>query len=333
MGSASRKMSSDHLQKKYSRRAHHAGSWYSDDEATLDRELDGYLQVAAANDSNNNASSHSSSPLRGVICPHAGYSYSGPTAAYSYHHLKQELAREDSPITTILVLHPSHHVYLDGCSVSGANEIETPVGNMSVSEELRQEIFGLGERLFNVMQQSVDEAEHSGEMQYPYIAKILNDTNKIDSIKVLPVMCGSLSTTKEAEYGKLLAPIIARKEVLCVISTDFCHWGRRFSYQPTPTAEDKSIPIHEFIQQLDQQGMDHISMQEPGAFAEYLKTTKNTICGRHAVQVWLHAVKINNNPDQDEVTVEFVKYAQSSPAKSMRDSSVSYASAVARRRS
>jgi predicted class III extradiol MEMO1 family dioxygenase len=74
-------------------------------------------------------------------------------------------------------------------------------------------------------------------------------------------MCGNLSAT----YGHLLAPIMVRPEVLCVISTDFCHWGTRFHYQPT--SQENTMPIHEFIQQLDQQGMQHISNQEPGAFA------------------------------------------------------------------
>jgi AmmeMemoRadiSam system protein B len=90
------------------------------------------------------------------------------------------------------------------------------------------------------------------------------------------------------------------------------------------------MPIHEFIQQLDQQGMQHISMQEPGAFARYLQETRNTICGRHAAQVWLHGVTYNK--DKEVLEIEFVKYTQSSRAKSLQDSSVSYASAVARRR-
>ncbi|KAL3902326.1 MAG: hypothetical protein SGARI_005893 [Bacillariaceae sp.] len=177
------------------------------------------------------------------------------------------------------------------------------------------------------MEQGVDEAEHSGEMQYPYIAKILRDTRK-RMIPVLPIMCGNLSTSKEASYGKLLAPIMARPEVLCVISTDFCHWGSRFRYQPT--GDNAAMPIHEFIQQLDHQGMQHISMQEPGAFAKYIQETRNTICGRHAVQVWLNGVVTSSN--KETLEIEFVKYAQSSPAKTLQDSSVSYASAVARKK-
>lgn len=327
----------------YSRAAHHAGSWYSASSRDLDLQLSSLL--AAAEKETNTVAVES--PLRGIICPHAGYSYSGPTAAFSYHHLAMELAKkhdddddddvDDSPhtITQILILHPSHHVYLDGCAVSGATQLETPLGNLMVDDELRQEILELGSprrsSVFEVMEKSVDEHEHSGEMQYPYIAKALLQANKLDSVKVLPIMCGSISASQEEDYGKLLAPIVGRPNVLCVVSTDFCHWGSRFQYQPTanPTT---SMEIHEYIRAMDHQGMTHIELQQPGAFAEYLKKTKNTICGRHAIGVWLNAVHTNKTT-LETLDIAFVKYAQSSQVRSMRDSSVSYASATARQKS
>eukprot|EP00934_Nitzschia_sp_Nitz4_P006678 Nitzschia sp. Nitz4//scaffold137_size62074//5733//6749//NITZ4_006405-RA/size62074-processed-gene-0.66-mRNA-1//1//CDS//3329535670//6668//frame0 len=312
----------------YSRKALHAGSWYSDSPDELNDQLEGFLSDARAESKKQDAS------LRGVISPHAGYSYSGPTAAFSYLHLANELAKPDSPISRILILHPSHHVYVDGCLVSGGSQLETPVGNLLVDDELRQEILGLksGGESFGVMKKSVDEREHSGEMQYPYIAKALASCSKLDTVKVLPIMCGGISTEKEAYFGKLLAPIVARPDVLCVISTDFCHWGERFQYQPTSTSTSTaSMEIHEVIRQLDHQGMELIELEDPGAFAKYLKQTRNTICGRHAIAVWLHAVH-ENNPSKEVLDITFVKYDQSSPVRRMRDSSVSYASATATRK-
>jgi AmmeMemoRadiSam system protein B len=311
----------------YSRAAYHAGSWYSDSRNELDRQLSSFLAVA-----NDEAPPSDGQPLRGIICPHAGYNYSGPTAAFSYHHLTNELLNEESPITQILILHPSHHIYLDGCAVSGARQLETPLGNLQVDDDLRDEILQLASprSSFDVMEQGVDEREHSGEMQYPYIAKALVTANKLDVIKVLPIMCGGISSSKEEDYGKLLAPIIGRRNVLCVVSTDFCHWGSRFQYQPTPTSTT-SMEIYQHIRQLDQEGMKHIEMEKPGAFADYLKQTRNTICGRHAIGVWLHAVH-TNNPSVEVLDIKFVKYAQSSEVRSIRESSVSYASATARQK-
>jgi len=72
-------------------------------------------------------------------------------------------------------------------------------------------------------------------------------------------------------------------------------------------------------------------LQNPGAFVEYLKLSKNTICGRHPIAVWLYAIKENKKTKTECLEIEFVKYDQSSQVKSIHDSSVSYASAVARR--
>jgi MEMO1 family protein len=392
----------------YIRRAHHAGSWYSDDPDELNATLTDYLERAAAATTTKKGETATAgatgavtiavAPLRGILCPHAGYAYSGLTAAYSYHALQQELTSTSlsntSPIRTVVILHPSHHVYLQNCcSVSGASVIQTPIGDLTVDDDLRQEVLSLGhqpehqEPHFTIMTQSVDEAEHSGEMQYPYLVKVLQTVSSSMTIQVLPIMVGNLNSFHEARYGQLLAPILlSRPDILCIVSTDFCHWGRRFSYQPYKSNDDDdtsttttttlttmvgnestkttttavgAIPIHEFISQLDHRGMTHIEQQQPGAFAEYLKQTRNTICGRHAIQVWLHALQSasttnaantitttntangsgeptnhnnNNNNNNEAVTIQFVYYAQSSPpATSWNDSSVSYASAVARK--
>ena len=312
----------------YSRRAYHAGSWYSSDGDSLDKTLSEYLNEAASwQSTEQQQQQQQKQPLRAIICPHAGYSYSGPTAAFSYLHLQQELSKKTTPITTILILHPSHHVYLDGIAVSGATQIETPCGNLQIDNDIRQEILSVGSGKVSIMSQRDDEREHSGEMQYPFIAKACGNN---DTIKVLPIMCGSISNRTEEFYGKLLADFVARPTVLCVISTDFCHWGSRFQFQPTPSVSSQQI--FEYIQQLDHRGMSHIELQDPGAFAKYLKETRNTICGRHAISVWMQAIHANtNDPNKNEaLEVTFVKYDQSSPATSLRDSSVSYASATAR---
>ena len=115
----------------YIRRAHHAGSWYDDDPRSLDRMLSKFLADASDNksdayetesttDSENNSApdGRRSGIPRACISPHAGFSYSGPTAAYSFLALKEALL-SNPLLRTIIVLHPSHHVYLDGCAISG----------------------------------------------------------------------------------------------------------------------------------------------------------------------------------------------------------------------
>ena len=226
--------------------------------------------------------------------------------------------------------------------------LETPLGNLQVDQDLREEILDMAKKNSNaktpmsVMAQIVDEQEHSGEMQYPFSYKCIHDASighTNSNIKVLPIMCGNLSTKQECEYGTLLASIISRPNILTVISSDFCHWGSRFHYQPTSDGNSSSSNISQYIKQLDRDGMNLIELQNPGGFATYLKRTRNTICGRHPIAVYLHAINAGGGRNDDtadasrgntDVDIEFIMYNQSSQVQNMNDSSVSYAAAVAR---
>jgi AmmeMemoRadiSam system protein B len=309
------------------RDAFHAGSWYDADAALLNQQLQTYLDEAAAVGTAHKSQTHTN--LRAVICPHAGIRYSGATAAYSYQAVRDELLTSNK-IKRIVALHPSHHVYLNGCAVSGASNLQTPLGNLRVDAELRAQV--LQQEGFSTMTKGTDEHEHSGEMQYVFLAKLLKDLSQLDTVPVLPIMIGALDSQQERDFGGRLANILGRSDVLTVVSSDFCHWGERFQFT---SRSENDIPIYEFIQRLDRQGMDLIELQKPGAFADYIKETKNTICGRHAIAVWLHAITCatantaNENGRSNTVTVKFLRYAQSSQAQTMADSSVSYAAAVA----
>ena len=208
------------------RRAHHAGSWYSAIPEELDAMLGSFLDAARmenhsnCNNSNDDDDHHHEKGQvqncnipRAIISPHAGFSYSGSTAAYAYLALHEAItsSHKNNETLTIVVLHPSHHVYLDYCALSSVDFIETPLGILNVDHRLRDEILQCS-NLFQSMNKHVDEAEHSGEMQYPFIAKILGDAKVTsENFKVLPIMVGSMKNGMEAVYGKLLAPVLARK--------------------------------------------------------------------------------------------------------------------------
>jgi MEMO1 family protein len=317
----------------YVRRAHHAGSWYSDDANQLREQLKNFLDQAEAKKKQStltlpDTTGLQRSPLRGIIAPHAGYSYSGRTAAYSFLPLLHELQSPMSPIRRILVLHPSHHVYLPGrCAVSNASVLETPLGSLEVDTNLRMELLAIDG--IETMDRHEDENEHSGEMQFPYLALCLKERGRdtvASNITVTPVMVGSLTTEEETRFGKALSDIIMRQDVFTVVSSDFCHWGQRFRFQPMPSSEESSLAIHRFIEALDRRGMDLIAAQEPGAFAEYLKETKNTICGRHPIAVWLRSLE---HAKPSNLSILFQSYDQSSAVRRSHESSVSYAAAVA----
>jgi MEMO1 family protein len=323
------------------RRASHAGSWYKSSCEGLDADLIEYLEKAASDvtiSRTSNGENHGCRPLdndvtiRGIVGPHAGYSYSGPTAAYAYQVWRESWKRQIETgqrqvhdVDTILVLHPSHYVFLDGCALSSACELETPLGNLLVASELRQSLWDTNQ--FSIMDQETDEREHSGEMHYPLIAKILSDLGVLEQVRILPIMVGSINPEKEEYFGSILAKFIAKQNIMTIVSSDFCHWGARFDYQPMP--QSNTLKIFEHISELDHQGMKIIELQEPGAFATYIRTTRNTVCGRHPLGVWLNAISQNKQSGSEALDVTFIRYAQSSKVQSIQDSSVSYASAIA----
>ncbi|KAI9017474.1 MEMO1 family [Gaertneriomyces semiglobifer] len=303
------------------RTASHAGSWYTSNGDKLGKELDSWLTVVPKTTEEGSLSSF---PLpvrkcRAIIGPHAGYSYSGPAAAYAYRCIDPE------PIERVFILGPSHHAYIDGCVVSSCDEYETPLGNLRLDKTVIGELHATGQ--FPYMDQGTDEDEHSLEMHLPYIYKVMEGRKA--PYTIVPIMVGAISTTKEAQYGRVLAPYLADPKNLFVVSSDFCHWGTRFRYT-YKDAGDSDAPIWKRIEALDREGMAIIETIDPADFAAYLKRTRNTICGRHPIGVLLNATAAllkDMGADRTKAELKFVHYAQSSKVTSERDSSVSYASA------
>jgi AmmeMemoRadiSam system protein B len=66
--------------------------------------------------------------LKAIVCPHAGYIYSGQVAAYSYKALEDHLRSKHSNLsTTFVILAPSHYEYFNGVSVGLYEAFETPL--------------------------------------------------------------------------------------------------------------------------------------------------------------------------------------------------------------
>ncbi|KAH3859385.1 protein MEMO1-like [Dreissena polymorpha] len=288
------------------RKASHSGSWYSDDANELDRQLSGWLADC----------SKVAAPVRALIAPHAGYYYCGACGAHAYRQM------DPARIKRVFILGPSHHVRLSGCALTGTEKYRTPFYDLNVDSKMNEELYASGP--FETMSISTDEDEHSIEMQLPYIAKAME--SKRGHFTVVPVLVGSLNQEKEALYGSIFAKYLADPDNFFVISSDFCHWGQRFSY----TFYDKSAgDIWQSIESLDKMGMDIIERLDSKGFSSYLKQYQNTICGRHPIGVLLHTVDaMRSIGNGHHVSFRFLKYSQSSKCQNMRDSSVSYAAGV-----
>ncbi|CAG8587760.1 6028_t:CDS:2 [Diversispora eburnea] len=281
------------------RNAYHAGSWYNDQGSYLNKELEQWL-------GNVPATTEDPIPVpgaRAIIAPHAGYTYSGQAAAFAYKCIDQDFVKR------VFILGPSHHVYLNGCAISKFTQYQTPLGNLTLDTDVINDLRKTGH--FEEMTRETDEEEHSIEMHLPFTYKILE--NKIDSIRIIPILVGSLNASKEAFYGKFFSPYLADPSNLFIISSDFCHWGHRFEYTYYSDSPETSVfltrrskvpltvPIHKSIENLDREGMSIIEK--------------------------INHKEFSSEFDKNKPRIRFVHYSQSSNVTHEDDSSVSYSSA------
>jgi len=172
------------------RSASHAGSWYTAEDEVLSGELSKWL-----NQVDDQAETYPISGCKAIIAPHAGYSYSGPAAAWAYKSI------DISNIKRVFILGPSHHYYLQGCALSKCTVYETPIGNLPIDIETVKELKETRE--FESMSRQSDEDEHSIEMHLPYIRKIFEGKD----ISIVPVLVGALSEDREAFYGNIFGAL------------------------------------------------------------------------------------------------------------------------------
>jgi MEMO1 family protein len=241
-----------------------AGTWYNADATKLNEQLAGYLAHAKkemelhpieAAFAKNAPVGHN---ILAVAVPHAGYMFSGQTAAFAYEKLKGR------SIKRVFLLGPSHYQAFRGVALPAQSTFATPLGNLRVDETM---IKALAHFPYFRENRAVHDQEHSLEMQLPLIRKVLGD------VTVVPLAVGILENAQEV---RLVAGILKRymsEGDLVIVSSDFTHYGPRFEYQPF--TED----ISQNIKKLDQGAFDCLRNVDLNAFMKFREETHDTICG------------------------------------------------------
>lgn len=263
---------------KIIREATHYNSWYMGPKEQLTNELESYLSKAETIDLTKNN-------LRGMIVPHAGIMWSGPTAAWGFKHLKETKCKR------IFIIGPSHFVEFKGCGLTTADYWETPFCNLKIDQEVYNELKLHNKSkkgLFGELPMNLDEYEHSLEIQTPYLGYLMKDRSH--EVTIIPILTGKLSFEEEVNYAKILLEYYKNEENFFVISEDFCHWGKRhgFFFQDKNQFEK----VHESIEYLDKMAFDLIKKKKAKDFRDYLDTWKNNLCGGGSpVTIYLSVVE------------------------------------------
>ena len=209
-----------------------AGLFYPGDAAVLSKTVDGLLDGAPE---------HYIPRLKGLVCPHAGYEFSGRTAAVGYKLLA---GRE---VQTVVVMGPSHYALFQGVCIPNADAYKTPLGLVPISAKAK----GLASVAPFVLeprcmvqrpgwwrqsprpapeegQDTPETWEHSVEVQVPFLQKVLKN------FQILPVVIGQVDP---AQVAKALAERIDDKTIV-VASSDLSHYH---TYQDAKRLDDRCV--------------------------------------------------------------------------------------------
>lgn len=176
-----------------------AGLFYPDDPVELRESVASYMAEAVT----------PSVPERpaALVVPHAGYVYSGSTAAVAYRTLGP--ARE---VRRVVLIGPSHRVHLQGVALPKFEAFATPLGVMQVDQELKRALEGVA----HVIEANEPHRfEHSLEVQLPFLQVLF------DEITFLPLVAGEASAS---DVALILERVAQSDDTIILASSDLSHY-------------------------------------------------------------------------------------------------------------
>lgn len=251
-----------------------AGTWYKNDPQALRLEIESNL-AQAKGDSTSPLNVMDSMHLQAVISPHAGFMYSGKTAAYSF----SKVAAKRNDIKRLFLLGPSHYVNLTGIALCSFDAYQTPLGDIPL-ERKTIELLSLASDF--QIDDNIHEREHSLELQTAYIRHILGE------IPMIPLVVGSFKDEFHIrECSKQISDILQPGDFF-VVSSDFTHFGPRYDY--VPFYDDISANI----KTLDTRAFSSIEKLDLEEFIKFEEETSCTICGFNPICLLLATLPQNS---------------------------------------
>ena len=159
---------------------------------------------------------------KAIIVPHAGYIYSGATAALAY----ASLSPRRHIIRRVVLLGPVHRVPVRGLALPGVDAFATPLGHLELDQLAMAAIQHLPQV---VVSPAAHAQEHSLEVQLPFLQVVLDD------FKLVPLAVGDASP---AEVAQVLETLWGGPETLIVISSDLSHF---LPYKTAQTVDQETV--------------------------------------------------------------------------------------------
>ncbi len=178
-----------------------AGMFYPADPQELSNQINGYLNNVKLDGKYNH--------IGGLVSPHAGYVYSGKTAAVAYKTIQSH------EYNNVIIISPSHRDYFNGVSIYPGDAYKTPLGEISINNTLRKKIVSESDIVFESL--SGHGSEHALEVQLPFLQVTLSN------FEIIPLVIGDQRKNNIDKLAEILASVIDDKTLL-VASSDLSHF-------------------------------------------------------------------------------------------------------------
>lgn len=266
-----------------------AGAFYPASARRLQEDVDAMLRRAPT--------SERTGGIVGLVSPHAGYMYSGLTAAHAYGLLRERT------FDAVVVIGPSHQEYFQGCSVYPGESYRTPLGVVPIHKEIRSALAQEEKRIF--LSVAGHRGEHSVEVQLPFLQRVLGE------FAFVPIVMGDQTLELCENLAEAIASSVGNRTVLLVASSDLSH------YHP-----------YEEATSLDRRVIDLVEEYDPLKLMDNLEHRSLEACGGGPiVSVMLATKKLGAN------IARVVHYCNSGDVTGEKGAVVGYCSAVFSRES
>lgn len=236
--------------------------------------------------------------LLGLVCPHAGYQYSGPVAAFSYSALAQDGLRK-----SYVVLGPNH--YGTGAPLAITHhDWETPLGPVPIDPDLLT--------MLSKPPLEDDVAahrhEHSIEVQLPFLQHLAS------GVRFVPVCMTFQEWELASEVGELVAEAVRDRDALVIASSDFTHVGPNYGQMPP-----RGTTAPAFAKEQDAKAIERILALDPKGLQDRVARDDISMCGYGPVTAMLVAARRLGARE-----AKLLKYGSSSDVSGDRDMAVGY---------
>lgn len=236
-----------------------AGAFYTDDAAALKSEVEALLA--------DNRPEEGAANARALVVPHAGYVFSGSTAAKAFARLPSEGVRR------IILLGPSHHFSFRGGALPDANVtgFSTPLGTVSLDLEALKDL-RRRDHFDGPAKSHTD--EHSLEVQLPFLQVAT------PGAKLVPIVVGNNTDLQTSvEMAKALSDLLDEGTVV-VASSDFTHHGARYGWSPYEGPE-----LADTLLRVGRETAERAAATDFRGFIKQVEVSGDSVCGVRPIGV------------------------------------------------